>query len=500
MVRPHPTRRALFCVACSLLVSASMPSVVQGQADGLTPPASPADPTPAPGDEGPGAQEPDSGDAPDGDVDPASDPNAASPGPATADTADGADAADPEPDPRVGTDPAGGVTPGGPAGEPAVPAPPAPAPGPTPEPPLDRGAEASPDSADVTQPADVAAAEVASEGEAGNDEDPTSGIGAADRAMSISPTAGGLRWSLPLVFDQSINVRGLNPGSQLTYYPIYTWLLSARPRWNISDRMSVGLRQDFLLEMTRSQFTSQHRRLWAEDTRLDLAYTMKPRPGGFIFTWRALLRLPVSPLSRGARRFFNVGPGLLVMRPVDVLGGLVFSASASYRVWASGSNVPLARRRDEGFPCVRAGEGASVACEQIGTVSAIRDITTLSIGANLIPVDHLSISLGFAWLGLRGSRLADACFTTLTDDETCLSDGSETHLRSLTSFSLSVGYDIRPYFTLRLNYATLASHPDSDGGRENPIYNELTTISLTSVFRVGGFVAARRAERTQQEP
>ena len=173
----------------------------------------------------------------------------------------------------------------------------------------------------------------------------------------------------------------------------------------------------------------------------------------------------------------------------------IVSASASYRYWFGRRGGV---RSESGFPCARAGVGTSSGCRQIGSASSVADVTTISVGAQLIPVDKVSLSVGFAWIGLRGHKLTTACLddgTVLTaDNPVCFGDGSDTHLRSQTVFSLSAGYDIRDYLTLRLNFVTLALHPDRDGSRENPIWNELSTISLTAVFRVGGFVASRRAD------
>ena len=74
-------------------------------------------------------------------------------------------------------------------------------------------------------------------------------------------------------------------------------------------------------------------------------------------------------------------------------------------------------------------------------------------------------------------------------------DAARNHIRTLTEFSASVGYDFRDYLTLTLAYVTLAYHPDFDGARDHVVWNELTTLSLTLSFRLGGFVAERREQR-----
>jgi hypothetical protein len=60
-----------------------------------------------------------------------------------------------------------------------------------------------------------------------------------------------------------------------------------------------------------------------------------------------------------------------------------------------------------------------------------------------------------------------------------------------------VGYDFTPYFSGGLSYDTWAAHPDSDGGRENPIYNENTRLIFTLTLRVDGMYASVRDKRAQ---
>jgi hypothetical protein len=322
-----------------------------------------------------------------------------------------------------------------------------------------------------------------------------SGLSAASRAQSVNPTAEGLSWEVPVSFAQSYNLRGFRRDSQLTYDPTYTWTLSVSPRWNVRERVSLGARQDMTLELTESDITSRQRQVWLDDTRLDVRYTMEARPRDVTLTWLGLLRLPTSLVSQGAKRSVNLGGGLLAIRPVDVLSGLVFYGLVTYRAWLSSSDVVRTRRRDA-YACDLSGVGSTSACEQAGGVTTTIGTLSLVGQALLIPKPRWTLTLALALDVSHAHRLSEACVTVDTSPEpVCFGDAARNHIRTLTEFSASVGYDFRDYLTLTLAYVTLAYHPDFDGARDHVVWNELTTLSLTLSFRLGGFVAERREQR-----
>jgi hypothetical protein len=296
-------------------------------------------------------------------------------------------------------------------------------------------------------------------------------------------------------FAQSFNLRGFRRDSQLTYDPTYTWALSISPRWNVRERVSLGARQDMTVELTESAVTSRQRQVWLDDTRFDVRYTMEKRPGNVTLTWLGLLRVPTSLVSQGARRSLNVGTGLLAIRPVDVLGGLVFYGLLTYRAWLSSSDVIRTRRRDA-FACDVSGVGSTSACEQAGGFSTTIGALSIAGQAVLIPKPRWTLSLSLALDVSHAHRLANACVVVDTSPEpVCIGDSARNHIRTLTEFSASVGYDFRDYLSLSLAYVTVAFHPDFDGARDRVVWNELTTLSLTLSFRLGGLVAERRAAR-----
>ncbi|MGB5283871.1 MAG: hypothetical protein WBN29_05135, partial [Polyangiales bacterium] len=56
--------------------------------------------------------------------------------------------------------------------------------------------------------------------------------------------------------------------------------------------------------------------------------------------------------------------------------------------------------------------------------------------------------------------------------------------------------DIKRWLTVALSYEVWAQHPDSDGSRENPLYNENSRLVFTLTFRADGLYASTRDKRS----
>lgn len=328
----------------------------------------------------------------------------------------------------------------------------------------------------------------------------------AERISSPNPTTEGVPWSLPVFWDQSLSVRSFSKGSQLSYSPNYTWWFTVAPRWIFSDMHSIGISSTVSLEWTdspseefnRAGFYSREA-LW-EDLRLDYLFSVPGRPGGFMFFVAADLRLPTSKFSRSRQRYFSPGIRATVLRPIDVLAGMQLGVTAAFWGWFAGSNVVLGP--DDVFPCRVApapgGGGGSANNDTCnGLNSATKHTTRLSVFWTFVPIDRLAIGLSYTALWGRAYDLAIGCVETLTGP-VCIDDGSANdHWGSFSNFRAVVGYDIKRWFTLALSYDVWSQHPDSDGGRENPFYNENARLIFTLTFRADGLYASTRDKRAE---
>ncbi|MDH5490681.1 MAG: hypothetical protein OEY14_01780, partial [Myxococcales bacterium] len=95
------------------------------------------------------------------------------------------------------------------------------------------------------------------------------------------------------------------------------------------------------------------------------------------------------------------------------------------------------------------------------------------------------VSAGWTTLWLLGHPLAEANVETLTGTVPLPDD--QTHWRILTLFNVGAAYDVTDYLNLAFTYSTFGSSLDSDATRENPIWNENTSISLTGTVAIDQF-------------
>jgi len=325
----------------------------------------------------------------------------------------------------------------------------------------------------------------------------------AERISAPNPTTKGVPWSFPLFWDQSLTVRTLNEGSQLTPSPNYSWWFSAAPRWIFNDVHSIGASLTVSIEWTDSAGVELNRdgfysreALW-EDVRLDYLVSVPGRPGGFLFFVAADLRFPTSKFSRSRNRYFSPGIRATVIRPIDVLSGMQLGATASFWGWFAGSNVALGP--SDILPCrIAPGPGGgggfdTDAC--FGATSAVKHSTRLSVFWTLVPIDRLALGLGYTAVWARGFDLATACVDTLAG-EVCIGDESaNNHWRTFGNFRATIGYDVKRWFTVALSYDVWAVHPNADGGRENPFYNENARLIFGLTFRADGLYASTRDKR-----
>jgi len=328
----------------------------------------------------------------------------------------------------------------------------------------------------------------------------------ADRLAQANPNSG-LPWALPITWTQSLSAGTLSRGRDLTYNPTYAWNFTAVPRWNFDNGLSLGLLQSVDIELTQSDFTTGERQLWWGDTRLDATYTLPWKPGGTLIIPSLLISAPTSLISRAAGRYLGLGGRLLLIKPIPILGGLILGGGVSYTGWIAGSYG--GSRPDSPFRCNvvnenNSGDSNSADCPIVGGPTNVQHVLSAGLFGTLIPAAGWQINLSITGIWNIAAGTGTDC-VNIDSGLVCLDDNSPSHVRTLTSFGFSFGYDITTYMTLSLGYSTLAFHPDSEGEEseglpiENPFYNENSQLTLSLQFRVDGLVVHRMAKNAEAE-
>lgn len=361
-----------------------------------------------------------------------------------------------------------------------------------PTPPVEQPAAQAPDSTTATTES-LIEADIA-EAEAEVDEPSTALDAPADDEAEEEEK---LAWrGTSFIFDQSLNTYALVQSSQLTHNPTYAWSFSFRPRYYLTDDISVRLRQDLDYELTDSDSTTRNREPVLSDTQLQLSHGKLLEVENLLVSGGVRVSLPTSIASRANELYF--GGSLLTSAKYSVDGvaeGLEFGADLSYTHNFAGSNVTST---ESDYPCQVVDINAPQVCGQVGGASTISDAVLTTLSASITPVEKLTFDVSFSWWWRLGRGLGDASVPTVSGP-IVLEDGSDTHWRNLTWFTLGVGYDVTDWVNASLGLSTLTGQLDPDGSRRNPFYNVDSVVSLTATFALDALYTTMTATSTSEE-
>lgn len=274
-------------------------------------------------------------------------------------------------------------------------------------------------------------------------------------------------------------------GAQLSYNPVYQQVFNISPRWYLAPMTYFLVSQTLFLELTDSDFDARNRDPQLTDTVVEFRQ-MFPWEG-FIFMGQARITLPVSKLSQAAQRYLQWGVGLTVVRPVPEIN-LTLAGLFAYRQWLAGSNVvqtgvPQPDRCPAAPTLGAAGPDIDpTTCDQLGGPSTFRDNILTGLAATFA-FGELSIAFSAFLFILHGYELAPAYIDVATRPEPLMiADGSPSHWRNFTFFSLSVGYQFTSWLNVALgiqNSGFVASAYNPDGSVRSP-FNPDTQVFLSA--------------------
>jgi len=288
------------------------------------------------------------------------------------------------------------------------------------------------------------------------------------------------------LWDNEITTATFDPGATLTHNPTWVMAFSLQPRWYFTDQLSLRLRQDLSIEMTDTDSRVRNREPVLADTIIDLGMAKLYEMDALSFSALARLTLPTSISSRAYQKFFGLGAvGSADYALENVLHGLSLGGALGYSYSIAGSNVVLT---EDDYPQAvangpRAGlDSGNDIPAQAGGSSAVGHSFTFGLSASLAVLENMSIDGSFTWWWQQGRGLADAevPVASAPGGVVVLGDGSDSHLRLLTWFTLGVGYDITDWVNASLTYACLTSEFNPDATRRNPFWNVDSSVALTA--------------------
>jgi hypothetical protein len=340
------------------------------------------------------------------------------------------------------------------------------------------------------EPAELPAPSLPDDGEADAEEAPEAAEEEAPAPAPAGPPQLAWRntffsWTNQVTFNSFIR------GAQLTYDPLYQQVFNIAPRWYLAPQTYFLVSQTLSLELTDSNFDARNRDPQLSDTVIEFRQ-MFPWEG-FMFMGQARIALPLSKASQAAQRYMQMGLGLTIVRPIPE-ANLTLAGIFAYRGWLAGSNVVQVGtpQPDRCAPLLppTGGTGApeidTTTCDQVAGPSAARDTILAGLAATLA-FDALTINLQAFMFILQGYGLAPAYINVATSPEpVMIADGSPSHWRNFTFFSLSVGYQFNSWLNLSLgiqNSGFVASAWNPDGSVRSP-FNPDTQAFLSATIQI----------------
>ncbi len=318
--------------------------------------------------------------------------------------------------------------------------------------------------------------------------------GAEEEAASDAPSPAELPWRNTFFYwSHQATFNTFWRGAQLSYDPVYIQYFSVSPRWYLAPTSYFVVTQGLQIELTDGD-TALNRDPQLSDTVVEFRQMIPWE--GFVFMGQARITLPVSKLSQAAQVYLGTGLGATIVRPIPEINLTLAGVFRWSHTFAGSNVVRVGEPQPDMCPAqilpttpgggATAPEFSTSSCDQLGTATSASDSLLYGISATLA-FDALTFSLQAFFLSSYGYGLAPWHPTPgqiLTDNPQApreLLDGSPTHWRNYTYFSLSAGYQFTPWLNVSVgiqNSANVASAWNPDGSVRNPIFTPDTQAFL----------------------
>jgi len=284
-------------------------------------------------------------------------------------------------------------------------------------------------------------------------------------------------------WHQSVNVLGLVKSSELTWNPVYTWLLRFNPRYYLTRDLYLRLKVGVDIEWTNADDTTRYREPRLEDLWLDLVYgsLYREKHTGIVLTPSLRLIAPTSLNARASSLYLGIGPGFSLRRSFDLPRGMAIELGYGFRYIKNLNHYSTVQNE---APTIAScgGAGGEGDCGQFlhtGARNASHELLNsvavdwwatrkLRIGVSAIFRNQLLYGLSEATTQVPGVGTIPA-----TDPE------HDTNSRASIWTLIEAGYQVHPLLGVTLAVSTLNSQLAPDGKYYAPFFNRNTELTLS---------------------
>lgn len=355
--------------------------------------------------------------------------------------------------------------------------------------------EPAPAEAPAEEPLEAQATQLAAPEEEAPAEEAPAEAAPAEEEAPAAPEPSPWRNSF-LTLTTQVTTNSFWRGAQLSYNPTWQNNLSIAPRWYPGTGGFLRANWGVSYELTDDDFNALNREPMLNDLLVDYVHPIDLGEG-FLMLPMARVTVPISRASLASQRYLQVAGQLTAIKVIPEAGNLTLALLGRYAYWFAGSNVILTDDpqpdRCPPAPVVNAPGGGSATpeptfttCGQFGTPTGIEHTILAGLSATMTPIGAFSINLSaFLFIGY-GYGLAPAYVDVATSEEPLqIDDGSPTHWRNFTYYSLSIAYQFNPWFNLSLgiqNSGVVAPQYDPSGNLYNPLFTPDTQVFLSATL------------------
>jgi len=290
---------------------------------------------------------------------------------------------------------------------------------------------------------------------------------------------------------QSLGIRGLDPGADLTWNPLYSWLFRFQPRYYFTDKFSLRLKVDLGVELTNADDTTYYREPRWGDTWLDAVWGPLYRiPGvGVDVTPSLRLEFPTSKARRARSLYLGLTPGLALTRSFK-FGSMSLDLAYSF-LYTKSFNQYTTVQYDS--PTIANCSAAGGDCGQFlhtGSRNPSHEFWNI-LGVDWGITKKLRLSLMVAFYNNLVYDLTPAAAPLAGGGTIPVgTDGNDVSHRAAVWYMGELTYEIHPTISVGLGFSTFNPQLAEDSTYRRPFFNRFTEIMLTTTLSIDHIVAA----------
>jgi hypothetical protein len=294
------------------------------------------------------------------------------------------------------------------------------------------------------------------------------------------------------LWGQNLSALTLDRGAELTYDPVYSWLMRFQPRYYVTKQLQLRLKVGLAVEWTNADdTTTYHEPLW-EDIWLDAVYgnLYKDRFTGIAVTPTLRFTLPVSKASRARSLYLGIAPGFNLMRGFKLPHHMTLNVAYAFSYTKYLNEYTTVQYE---APTIMTCTGGGGVCDRFSH-SGARNPSHLFMNSFVVDwgiTKKLKFSGMFGVVNALLYDLTPAAITVAggTNVDVATDPHNNVSLRAAMIYSFELAYDVHPAISVSLGSYTYNPQLTEGSSYRAPFFNRYTELVLSTTISLDRIVA-----------